>query len=131
MIIGVPKELKDHESRVGITPAGARALVEAGHKVLIEHDAGALSSFSDDAYQAVGAEIVGEAHHVWQSANMIVKVKEPIKAEYYHFREGLVLFTYLQLAPIRKLTDALVSKKVTGIAYETVRDKAGTLPLLT
>ncbi|QMV17890.1 alanine dehydrogenase [Granulicella sp. 5B5] len=131
MIIGVPKELKDHESRVGITPAGARALVEAGHKVLVEHDAGALSSFPDDEYQAVGAEIVGEAYHVWANANMVVKVKEPVPAEYYHFRPGLVLFTYLHLAPLRELTDALLSKGVTGIAYETVRDKAGTLPLLT
>ena len=131
MIIGVPKELKDHESRVGITPAGARALVEAGHKVLVEHDAGALSSFPDDEYQAVGAEIVGEAYHVWANADMVVKVKEPIPAEYYHFRPGLVLFTYLHLAPLRELTDALVNQRVTGIAYETVRDKAGTLPLLT
>jgi alanine dehydrogenase len=131
MIIGVPKELKDHESRVGITPAGARALVDAGHKVLVEHDAGALSSFPDDEYQAVGAEIVGESYHVWSNANMIVKVKEPIPAEYYHFRQDLVLFTYLHLAPLRELTDALLNKKVTGIAYETVRDRAGSLPLLT
>jgi alanine dehydrogenase len=131
MIIGVPKEVKDHESRVGITPAGVKALVEAGHKVLVEKDAGALSSFPDDEYQAVGAEIVGEAYNVWKTADMIVKVKEPVEKEYYHFREGLVLFTYLHLAPIKGLTDALLSKKVTGIAYETVRDKAGTLPLLT
>jgi alanine dehydrogenase len=131
MIIGVPKEVKDHESRVGITPAGARALVDAGHKVLVEHDAGLLSSFPDEDYQAVGAEIVGEAYHVWANADMVVKVKEPVPSEYYHFREGLVLFTYLHLAPLRDLTDALLSKKVTGIAYETVRDKAGTLPLLT
>jgi alanine dehydrogenase len=131
MIIGVPKEVKDHESRVGITPAGAHALVDAGHKVLVEHDAGLLSSFPDEDYQAVGAEIVGEAYHVWSNADMVVKVKEPVPSEYYHFREGLVLFTYLHLAPLRDLTDALLEKKVTGIAYETVRDKAGTLPLLT
>ena len=131
MIIGVPREVKDHESRVGVTPAGVRALVDAGHKVLIEHDAGALSSFPDDDYQAVGAEIVGAAHDVWGNANMIVKVKEPVQKEYGNFRPGLVLFTYLHLAPLRELTDALLSKKVTGIAYETVRDKAGTLPLLT
>jgi alanine dehydrogenase len=131
MIIGIPKEVKDHESRVGITPAGARALVDAGHKVLVEHDAGALSGFPDDDYQAVGAEIVGEAYHVWKTANMVVKVKEPVPSEYYHFRPGLTLFTYLHLAPLRELTDALLDKKVTGIAYETVRDKAGTLPLLT
>jgi alanine dehydrogenase len=131
MIIGVPKEVKDHESRVGITPAGAHALVVAGHKVLVEHNAGALSSFPDEDYQAVGAEIVGEAYHVWSNADMVVKVKEPVPSEYYLFREGLVLFTYLHLAPLRALTDALLEKKVTGIAYETVRDKAGTLPLLT
>jgi alanine dehydrogenase len=131
MIIGVPKEVKDHESRVGVTPAGVKSLVDAGHKVLVEHDAGALSSFPDDEYQAVGAEIVGEAHNVWRNADMVVKVKEPTPSEYYHFREDLVLFTYLHLAPLRGLTDALLSKKVTGIAYETVKDKAGTLPLLT
>jgi alanine dehydrogenase len=131
MIIGVPKEVKDHESRVGITPAGVRALVDAGHKVLVEHNAGALSSFPDDEYQAVGAEIVGEAYNVWSNAQMVVKVKEPVPSEYYHFRPELTLFTYLHLAPLRELTDALLSKKVTGIAYETVRDKAGTLPLLT
>ena len=131
MIIGVPKEVKDHESRVAVTPAGAKALTEAGHKVLVEHDAGALSSFPDDDYQAVGAEIVGEAYHVWRLADMIVKVKEPTRQEYFHFREGLTLFTYLHLAPLTELTDALLDRKVTGIAYETVRDRFGSLPLLT
>src|SRR5579875_1323624 len=131
MIIGVPKEVKDHESRVAITPAGAKALTEAGHKVLIETNAGALSSFPDEDYQAVGAEIVGEAYNVWRNADMVVKVKEPIKQEYFHFREGLTLFTYLHLAPLTELTDALLDKKVTGIAYETVRDRFGSLPLLT
>ncbi len=131
MIIGVPREVKDHESRVGITPAGAKALTEAGHKVLIEHDAGALSSFPDDDYQAVGAEIVGAATDVWRLAEMVVKVKEPVEKEYGFFREGLVLFTYLHLAPLKALTEALLSKKVLGIAYETVRDRTGSLPLLT
>ncbi|SNT25085.1 L-alanine dehydrogenase [Granulicella rosea] len=131
MTIGVPKEVKDHESRVGVTPAGVHALVAAGHTVLVETNAGALSAFTDDAYQSAGAEIVGSAHDVWRLADMVVKVKEPVEKEYRHFREGLVLFTYLHLAPIRGLTDALLEKKVTGIAYETVRDKAGTLPLLT
>jgi alanine dehydrogenase len=131
MIIGVPKEVKDHESRVGITPAGAKALTEAGHKVLVEQNAGELSSFPDDDYQAVGAEIVGNASDVWRLANMVVKVKEPIEKEYRHFRSGLVLFTYLHLAPLQELTDTLLSKGVTGIAYETVRDRAGSLPLLT
>jgi alanine dehydrogenase len=131
MIIGVPKEVKDHESRVGITPAGVKALVDAGHKVLVETNAGRLSSFPDDEYQAVGAEIVGDAGNVWGNADMVVKVKEPVEKEYVYFREGLVLFTYLHLAPIKGLTDALLAKKVTGIAYETVKDAAGTLPLLT
>jgi alanine dehydrogenase len=131
MIIGVPKEIKDHESRVGVTPAGVHALVAAGHTVLVEHNAGELSALPDDEYQAAGAEIVGSAHDVWRIAEMIVKVKEPVEKEYRHFREGLVLFTYLHLAPITELTDALLANKVTGIAYETVRDRAGTLPLLT
>ncbi len=131
MIIGVPKEVKDHESRVGVTPAGAKALTEAGHKVLLEHHAGALSAFSDDEYQAAGAEIVGSAYDVWRLAETVVKVKEPTEKEYRHFREGLVLFTYLHLAPLHDLTQALLDAKVTGIAYETVRDRANTLPLLT
>jgi alanine dehydrogenase len=131
MIIGVPKEVKDHESRVGVTPAGVKALVEAGHKVLVEQKAGALSAMPDDEYQAAGAEIVGSAHDVWRLSEMVVKVKEPVEKEYKHFREGLVLFTYLHLAPLTELTDALLTNKVTGIAYETVRDRAGTLPLLT
>ena len=131
MIIGVPREVKDHESRVGVTPAGVQALVAAGHTVLVEHHAGELSALTDDEYQAAGAEIVGSAHDVWRLAEMVVKVKEPIESEYRHFREGMVLFTYLHLAPMTELTDALLANKVTGIAYETVRDRAGTLPLLT
>jgi alanine dehydrogenase len=131
MTIGVPKEVKDHESRVGVTPAGVKALVEGGHTVLVETNAGALSAFPDDEYQNAGAEIVGSAYDVWRLADMVVKVKEPVEKEYRHFREGLVLFTYLHLAPLRELTDALLEKKVVGIAYETVRDRAGTLPLLT
>jgi alanine dehydrogenase len=131
MTIGVPKEVKDHESRVGVTPAGVKALVEAGHTVLVETHAGALSAFTDDEYQAAGAEIVGSAYDVWRLADMVVKVKEPVEKEYRHFREGLVLFTYLHLAPLTELTNALLEKKVTGIAYETVRDRANTLPLLT
>src|SRR5258708_729545 len=131
MIIGVPKEVKDHESRVGVTPAGVKALVEAGHKVLVEQKAGALSAMPDDEYQAAGAEIVGSAHDVWRLAEMVIKVKEPVEKEYRHFREGLVLFTYLHLAPLTELTDALLASRVTGIAYETVRDRANALPLLT
>src|ERR1700749_973284 len=131
MIIGVPKEIKDHETRVGITPAGVKALTEASHKVLVETHAGELSAFTDDDYQTAGAEIVGSAHNVWANADMVVKVKEPVEKEYVFFHEGLVLFTYLHLAPIPDLTEQLLTKKVTGIAYDTIRDKAGTLPLLT
>ncbi len=131
MIIGVPKEVKDHESRVGVTPAGVKALVEAGHTVLVETNAGELSSLPDDEFQSAGAEIVGAAHDVWRLADMIVKVKEPLEKEYVHLREGLVLFTFLHLAPLPDLTAKLLEKKVTGIAYETIRDKTGALPLLT
>ena len=131
MIIGVPKEVKDHESRVGVTPAGVKALVEAGHEVLVEHDAGALSAMPDDDYQAAGAEIVGSAYDVWRLAGMVVKVKEPTEKEYMYFRPDLLLFTYLHLAPLPELTNALIESRVTGIAYETVRDRANTLPLLT
>jgi alanine dehydrogenase len=131
MIIGVPKELKDHESRVGITPAGVKALVEVGHTVLVETRAGDLSAFPDDEYQQAGAEIVGSAHHIWSLAGMIVKVKEPVEKEYGFLREDLVLFTYLHLAPLPALTAQMTAKKVIGIAYETIRDRSGALPLLT
>ena len=131
MIIGVPKEIKDNEARVGITPAGVKALTEGGHRVLVETLAGALSGFDDAEYQDAGGEIVGDAGFVWGKAEMVVKVKEPIEKEYVFFREGLVLFTYLHLAPLPGLTDKLLEAKVIGIAYETVRDRQGTLPLLT
>src|SRR3569833_3056076 len=131
MIIGVPKEIKDNEARVGVTPAGVRALTEAGHKVLVETHAGELSGFTDDDYQNAVAEIVGDRGYVWGKSETVVKVKEPIEPEYAYFREGLVLFTYLHLAPIPDLTNKLLQAKVTGIAYETVRDRRGTLPLLT
>jgi alanine dehydrogenase len=131
MILGVPKEVKDHESRVGVTPGGVKALVEAGHTVLVEQKAGVLSAMPDEEYESAGAEMVASANEVWKRAEMVVKVKEPVESEYRHFREGLVLFTYLHLAPLTELTDALLKKKVTGIAYETVRDRAGALPLLT
>jgi alanine dehydrogenase len=131
MIIGVPKEIKDHEARVGVTPAGVKALSEAGHTVLVETMAGEQSGFPDAEYQNAGAEMVGDAGYVWGKAEMVVKVKEPIEKEYVFFREGLVLFTYLHLAPLKELTDRLLERKVIGIAYETVRDRQGTLPLLT
>src|SRR5579863_1384066 len=131
MIIGVPKEIKDNEARVGVTPAGVKALTEAGHKVLVETHAGELSGFTDASYQDAGAEIVGDAGNVWGKSDTVVKVKEPIDQEYVYFREGLVLFTYLHLAPIPVLTNKLLESKVIGIAYETVRDRQGPLPLLT
>jgi alanine dehydrogenase len=131
MIVGVPREIKDNEARVGVTPAGVKALVEAGHTVLVETLAGAQSSFEDAEYQDAGAEIVGDAGYVWGKSEMVVKVKEPVQSEYVYFREGLVLFTYLHLAPLPALTEELLRKKVIGIAYETVRDRQGTLPLLT
>ncbi len=131
MIIGVPREIKDNEARVGVTPAGVKALTEAGHTVLVETQAGALSGFPDAEYQNAGGEIVGEAGYVWGKAETVVKVKEPIEKEYIFFRDGLVLFTYLHLAPLPGLTDKLLDSKMIGIAYETVRDRQGTLPLLT
>ena len=131
MIVGVPKEVKDSEARVGVTPAGVMALVEAEHTVLVETQAGVQSGFSDAAYQNAGAEIVGDAGYAWGKADLVVKVKEPVEKEYVYFREGLVLFTFLHLAPLRELTDKLLAAKVIGIAYETVRDRQGTLPLLT
>ncbi|MGA2807193.1 MAG: alanine dehydrogenase [Terracidiphilus sp.] len=131
MIIGVPREIKDNEARVGVTPAGVKALTEDGHTVLVETQAGAQSGFPDEEYQNAGAEIVGQAGHVWGKSDVVVKVKEPIETEYAFFREGLVLFTYLHLAPVPDLTNKLLESKVIGIAYETVRDRRGTLPLLT
>lgn len=131
MIIGVPKEVKDHETRVALTPAGVKELKAGGHTVLVEQHAGELSAFPDEDYQDAGAEIVGNAGDVWAHAEMVCKVKEPVEKEYVHFRPGLILFTYLHLAPVPVLTDRLLERKVTGIAYETVRDHTGTLPLLT
>ena len=131
MIVGVPKEIKDNETRVGITPAGAKALIEDGHKVLVETQAGAGSGFPDEEYRNAGAEVVAEPGYVWGKSEMVVKVKEPIEKEYVFFREGLVLFTYLHLAPLPLLTNTLIESKVIGIAYETVCDRHGMLPLLT
>ena len=131
MIIGVPREIKNNEARVGVTPAGVKALTEVGHTVLVETQAGALSGFPDAEYQNAGAQIVREDGAVWGHSEMVVKVKEPIEKECLYFREGLVLFTYLHLAPLPALTDKLLASKMIGIAYETVRDRAGTLPLLT
>lgn len=131
MIIGLPKEIKDNEYRVGLTPAGVRALKDAGHDIRVETTAGAGSGFDDPLYQRAGATIVASADEVWSAAEMIVKVKEPIAPEYPRMRDGQVLFTYLHLAPDHELTQELLNRKVTGIAYETITDRRGTLPLLT
>src|SRR5947208_1145879 len=131
MIIGVPKEVKDNEARVGIVPAGVKALVDAGHQVIVQTKAGEDSSLPDSDYQHAGAQIVGTEKEVWGRAEMVVKVKEPVAQEVGFFRENLVLFTYLHLAHIPDLTKELLKKKDLGIAYETVTDKNHTLPLLT
>ncbi len=130
MVIGVPKEIKNNENRVSLTPGGAYALVKAGHRVLVEKSAGEGSGFSDEEYAAVGATLVPTAADVFKLADIIVKVKEPLAAEYGLLREGQTLFTYLHLAPNRELTQALMTRKVTGIAYETVQPADGSLPLL-
>jgi alanine dehydrogenase len=129
--VGLPKEIKDNEYRVGLTPAGVRALTDAGHKVVVERNAGEGSGFADDLYERAGATMLGSADEVWEQGEMIVKVKEPIAPEYPRMREGQLLFTYLHLAPDKELTRQLLERKVTGIAYETITDKRGTLPLLT
>jgi len=131
MIIGVPKEVKDQERRVGLIPSGVTALVEAGHQVLVQASAGEGSSLSDAEYVAAGARIMPAAVEVWKQADWIVKVKEPQKSEYAYFRPGLNLFTYLHLAPLPELTDELVNAKVNAVAYETIRESDGSLPLLT
>jgi alanine dehydrogenase len=131
VIVGLPKEIKDNEYRVGLTPAGARALTDAGHRLVVERSAGEGSGFEDALYERAGATIIESADDVWAEAEMVVKVKEPIEPEYPRMKEGLLLFTYLHLAPDPKQTQALLEHKVTGIAYETITDRRGTLPLLT
>ncbi|MEC1180384.1 alanine dehydrogenase [Metasolibacillus meyeri] len=130
MKIGVPKEIKNNENRVAMTPAGVVTLVQAGHEVMIETGAGLGSSFTDADYIEAGAAIVPTAADAWK-AEMVMKVKEPVASEYDYFYEGLILFTYLHLAPERALTAALLEKKVVGIAYETVQLPNRSLPLLT
>jgi alanine dehydrogenase len=131
MIIGVPKEVKDQETRVGLVPGGAQALTEAGHQVLVQADAGARSSLPDSEYAHAGAEIVSTADEVWGRAGLVVKVKEPQSSEYGFLRPGLMLFTYLHLAPLPELTDRLLTAKVNAVAYETIRESDNSLPLLT
>lgn len=130
MLIGVPKEIKIREYRVGMTPAGVRELVGAGHKVLVQADAGAAIDFDDAAYQAAGAEISGDAESIFARAEMIVKVKEPQPNECRMLRAGQILFTYLHLAPDPRQTKLLLESGAIAIAYETVTDKRGRLPLL-
>ena len=130
MKVGIPREVKNHEYRVAITPAGVHELVRNGHDVLVEHDAGRGSSIPNEAYVSAGASIVGTADDVWGAADLILKVKEPIAEEYPRMREGQVLFTYLHLAADKALTEELVARKVTGIAYETVELPDRSLPLL-
>jgi len=128
--IGVPKEVKNHEYRVAITPIGVHELVAHGHEVCVEKDAGVGSQVDDADYVAAGATILDSADDVWGQAEMVLKVKEPVAEEYHRMHEGLVLFTYLHLAADLPLTEELMQRKVTGIAYETVQTPAGSLPLL-
>ncbi|MCW5729174.1 MAG: alanine dehydrogenase [Alphaproteobacteria bacterium] len=130
MLIGVPKEIKTHEYRVGLTPASVREATRQGHGVLVQRGAGEVIGLGDDAYRAAGAEIVDGAAGIWARADMIVKVKEPQPSEYAAIREGQILFTYLHLAPDPGQTKALIQSRSVAIAYETVTDAAGGLPLL-
>ena len=129
MIIGVPKEIKNNEFRVAITAAGVHEFRTHGHTVLVERGAGLGSGITDEEYSIAGAEIVVDADDVWARADMVMKVKEPIKAEYHRFRKDLILFTYLHLAAEPELTRELINSGVTAIAYETVQE-GRTLPLL-
>ncbi|MGZ8426559.1 MAG: alanine dehydrogenase [Candidatus Binatia bacterium] len=130
MIIGVPKEIKTEENRVAVTPTGVAGFVARNHKVLIEQGAGNGSGLTDAAYQAAGASIVATAKEVWDRADMIMKVKEPQESEFPLLRPGLILFTYLHLAAAESVTRALLERKVTAIAYETIQLDDGSLPLL-
>jgi alanine dehydrogenase len=129
VIIGVPREIKPGEQRVALTPAGVRALVEAGHRAVIERDAGTGSSFRDEEYAREGASLAA-VDEVWAQADLILKVKEPLEEEYRRLRSGQVLFTYLHLAPVPALTRALQQADVIAIAYETVQRADNSLPLL-
>ncbi len=130
MKVGVPKEVKNHEYRVAITPVGVHELTQHGHQVYVETGAGAGSLIPDDEYVAAGATMLGTADDVWDIAETVLKVKEPVAEEYHRMRDGQTLFTYLHLAADKRLTEELVARRVTGIAYETVQLPSGTLPLL-
>lgn len=130
MIIGVPREIKEKEFRVGIVPSGVKALVQAGHTVLIENGAGEGSGITDEQYSAAGAGLAASTAEVWAKADLVMKVKEPLPPEYPLLKPGLILFTYLHLAPLPELTQVLLDAQVTGVAYETVQLDNGFLPLL-
>jgi len=130
MIIGVPKEIKTEENRVAVTPTGVAGFVARNHQVLIQRGAGSGSGLTDSSYQAAGATIVDSAKEVWDKADMIMKVKEPQDSEFAFLRPGLILFTYLHLAADEAVTRAMLERKVTGIAYETIQLDDGSLPLL-
>lgn len=130
MIIGIPKEVKDNEYRVALPPGGVRELIKHGHTVHVQSKAGAGSGFTDDEYSQAGAVVLPSAEEVWSTAGMVIKVKEPQPAEYPFLRDDLILFTYLHLAADESLTQALLKSGVIGLAYETVEDSEGRLPLL-
>ena len=130
MQVGIPKEIKNNEFRVAMTPSGVHELTRNGHEVFIESDAGVGSSINNDDYVAAGAKILDTAEEVWATGDLILKVKEPVASEYTNMREGQTLFTYLHLAADRLLTEELVKRKVTAIAYETVELPDRSLPLL-
>lgn len=130
MRIGVPREIKNHEYRVAITPAGVHELVGRGHEIAIEHGAGCGSSIGDQEYAEAGARILDTADQVWEFGDLILKVKEPVSEEYHRMRRGQILFAFLHLAADRACTEALLEYGITGIAYETVQTSDGTLPLL-
>jgi len=131
MKIGLPKEIKDNEYRVGLTPAGVHALTAAGHTVYVQKSAGEGSGFADEQYVKAGGNLLDTADEIWQTGDMIVKVKEPVAPEHPRMRENQLLFTYLHLAPELELTKQMLERKVTGVAYETITDSNGRLPLLT
>ena len=130
MIIGCPKEIKVREYRVGLVPGGVQTLVSRGHTVLLEKGAGVGSGIGDESYARAGAQIVDSAREVWQRAQMIVKVKEPIEAEYGLMQEGQTIYTYFHLAAVPTLAKVLLEKKVSAVAYETIQTEDGQLPLL-
>jgi alanine dehydrogenase len=130
MKVGCVKEIKNNEFRVGMTPGNVRSYVHEGHEVYIERDAGWGSGFSTDEYKAAGAAILDSASEVWKTSEMIIKVKEPLPEEYVYFSKDLILYTYLHLAADRALTDAMLKSGITGVAYETLMERNGGLPLL-